>query len=133
VAQDRSTAQQVYQDLGYGVEPGKAVIIILPEHIDVAPPVHLSPTSIVQQAIEITGPATRSALAGNCHDVEVQFQPARFVHRQGQEAAVEIEVAVLFPDDTLIPQNIQVGSFRPGVPCGPGYQIQRGHVLNTEY
>lgn len=125
-AQDRGGQQAVYQNLGYGTERGQAMIIILPEGIDVG-------GDRENRAIEITGPATRSAAAGNCYTGEVKFQPARLVHRMGKEEPIETEVAVLYPDNILVPQQIQLGSFRPGGPCGPGFQIQRGHIMDTEH
>lgn len=125
-AQDRGADRAVYHNLGYGTEVGQAVIFILAEGVEVG-------GDRENRAIEITGPATRSAAVGNCYAGEVKFQPARLVHRHGAEPPIETEVAVLYPDNTLVPQQILLGSFRPGGPCGPGFQIQRGHVMNTGY
>jgi len=125
-AQDRGTDRAVAQNLGYGLEPGQAVIILVPEHLQ---PVGEG----LRTAVEVTGSPTAPASVGNCFRGQLPLQAARFYDRGGSDVAEEIQVAVLFPDNVSIPEGVVLGAWRPGGPCGPGYQILRGHVLDTSY
>ena len=114
---------------GYGVEPGDAIIVIFPEDLDVGP-------QGAHKLLEVTE-GTRTDSAGNCEPGPVTFQQAELIDPHGETPPVKTEIVVLFPDDSQLSVGARVGSWRPGgsdgAPCGPGYQMQRGHVLDSEY
>lgn len=126
-AQQVGAETQVYHNLGYGTERGQAVIMIFPADLDVRD------QRGSNTGVEVTGTQTRRAAVGNCYPGEVTFQPARLIHRSGEFEPVQTEVAVIYPDNVQLPASVTVGAWRPGGPCGPGYQIQRGHILETNY
>ena len=136
VAQDRGTDQPVADNLGYGLEPGNAVIIIVPEGLDPGDRLEsadnwLSPEG--RTAVEVTSGASSPADVGTCHRSELPMQTGNFASRSGNEPATEIEFAILYPDNVELPEGVLVGAWREGGLCGPGYQILRGHLLHTEY
>ncbi len=126
VAQDRGTDQAVAENLGYGLESGDAVIIIIPEDLDPG-------DRVVRTGIEVTGGVTSPVSVGNCHRGELPMQAGIFGMRDGSGSPVEMELAVLYPDNVELPEGIMLGAWREGGPCGPGYQILRGHILDTDY
>lgn len=125
-AQAAEAPMEVFDNLGYGLGPGEAVIIVVPEHlVPVAPG--------LRTAARVTGaPAAPTAL-GNCNRTPLPLQAARWVIREGDGSDEDIQVAVLYPDNLVLPEGTLLGAWRPGGPCGPGYQILRGHVMVTEY
>jgi len=125
-AQDPSAPRAVHGDLGYGLGPGEAVIIVVPEHLV---PVGQG----LRTAVRVSGAPGAPAALGNCNRTPLPQQAARWVIREGDGKEEDIQVAVLYPDNLTLPDGILLGAWRPGGPCGPGYQILRGHVLTTEY
>ncbi len=130
VAQDRGTDQPVAANLGYGIEPGNAVIFIVAEDFFTE---FDGRGWTLPGRVEVTGSAGSPVSVGNCHRDELPFQAGELIDPDGEDSPIPIEFAVLYPDDVELPMGVTLGSGRPGGPCGPGYRIIRRHVLATDY
>ena len=125
-------ARLVAQDgakLGYGLGPGEAVVIIVPE--DVTEPSQRGMT--LTKRVKVTGAPGNATSVGTCHQGNIAMQPADALDPDGNEDAAPMEFAVLYPEGAELPTGTLMGAWRPGGPCGPGYEIMRGHILVTDY
>ncbi len=125
-AQDRGTDREMFENLGYGLEPGQAVIIIVSDEFSTQ---WDGRGAIPPGPVEVTGAPTGAAAVGSCHTDELPMQAGVSLDPDGEGDPVPGEIAILYPDGVELPVGTTLGAWRSGGPCGPGYQILYGHLL----
>jgi len=124
----RAAAQEMAPNLGYGLDPGDAVIVLVPEEVAMSAQQR---GRIIEGHLEVTDAEGVATPVGNCERGDVMMQQAQVVSRDG--AVTQTRVGLLYPDDAMLPVGAVLDAWRTGSPCGDGFMILRGHLVVSDY
>lgn len=90
----------------------------------------------LRQVLVVTKPKPTTTKVGDCKPgAEVRFFEANLLDREGKQAPVPTEVAIVYPGASGITElkpGWRLGSWRAGGKCGPGYEAFVAHVIGLQ-